>query len=73
MEKPNGAMQPQSQSIQIAIIWTPSTGQIQLAWPAVDDVIKLGMLEMAKMALMEARHQGEPKRIMPVGAIPNLH
>lgn len=75
MNEPNGAPNvPQaSPSIQIGIIWTPSSGSLQVMWPAVDDTIKLGMLEMAKVVLLEARNQQQNKgRIMPASAIPNL-
>lgn len=51
---PIDEVRPQPQ-VDIVIRWLPATGQLQIAWPAVDDTIKLGLLEMAKATLVEAR------------------
>jgi hypothetical protein len=41
--------------IRIVIDWMPTQGRIEIGWPQVDDVIKLGLLEMAKQVLAEQR------------------
>lgn len=41
--------------IRIVIDWMPTQGRIEIGWPQVDDVIKLGLLEMAKQVLGEQR------------------
>lgn len=40
---------------QLVIQWSPDTGQVQVQFPNVDDVSRLGMLEVAKGILLEAR------------------
>jgi hypothetical protein len=47
----------QSPTIRLAIEWTPGAGRIEFQWPQVDDVLKLGMLEMAKVVLAEQRQK----------------
>lgn len=42
-------------AIRLTITWSPQTGQIEIGWPNVDDIVKLGMLEMAKTVLVEMR------------------
>ena len=68
------AQQAAAQSLGIQIVWTPAKGQLQVQWPQVDDTIKLGMLEMAKAVLLEARVRGPegqplivPGRFAPKG------
>jgi hypothetical protein len=41
--------------VRIVIDWMPTQGRIEIGWPQVDDVIKLGLLEMAKQVLGEQR------------------
>ncbi len=60
--------------IDIVIRWMPSTGSIQIAWPQVDDVIKLGLIEMAKTSLTEMRlKQADSALVVPQGNVPKLH
>ncbi len=70
MSEPNGVGVP---AIQIVISFLPTTGQIQVQWPQIDDIGKLGLIEMAKVALLEERRQranSEPSRlIVPVGRL----
>ena len=47
----------QAHSFDLVIRWVPEVGQIQVSWPELDDVAKLGMLEMAKQVLAEHRSQ----------------
>lgn len=59
MEQPqngNGApTMAQSPTFRLVIEWSPQQGRIEVGWPQIDDVAKLGMLEMAKQVLTEAR------------------
>ena len=45
-------IQQQAVAIELAIRWIPQTGQLQVVGSQVDDVTKLGMLEMAKVAIL---------------------
>lgn len=47
----------QPQAIEIILRWLPQSGQFQVGMPAVDDVIKLGMLAMATQMVQEQRQQ----------------
>lgn len=40
---------------KLVIQWVPSTGQVQFACSLNDEVAQLGLLEMAKMALIEKK------------------
>jgi hypothetical protein len=58
MSEGNGATavkQVPVEAYEVHIRWVPSTGQIQFASTQMDDVLKLGMIEMAKIALAEQR------------------
>ncbi len=54
------------QTIRITIEWQPANGQINFGWPQVDDVIKLGMLEMAKSVLTEVRTKANAASASPL-------
>lgn len=51
---PIDRVQPQP-TIELHIRWNPAQGRLEIGWPMVDDTIKLGLLEMAKTSLIEAR------------------
>ena len=63
-------------TIDLIIRWMPQTGQIQIAWPNIDDTIKMGMLEMAKASLIEMRTKnainGGAGMILPVSSMPKI-
>ena len=40
---------------EVVIRWIPTTGQIQIGSNIADPVLQLGMLEMAKVAMIEQR------------------
>ncbi len=62
----NGAATAQAvTAIELAIRWTPQTGQLQVVGSQVDDVTKLGMLEMAKFAIRNQSGQREQPLIVP--------
>jgi hypothetical protein len=42
---------------ELVIRWMPQTGQIQFGCSVNDQIVQLGMLEMAKMALVEQKVQ----------------
>ena len=44
-------------ALELAIRWMPQTGQLQVVGSQVDDVTKLGMLEMAKVAILNQSQQ----------------
>lgn len=50
-------------AIELAIRWIPQTGQLQVVGSEVDVVTKLGMLEMAKIAIVK---QGEQRASSPL-------
>lgn len=59
----NGIMQDLASSVQpfeLRIIYHPVTHQISCTLPVCDDIIRLGMLEFAKMILSDARAQQKP-------------
>lgn len=41
--------------LRLVIEYTPTTGEFRVGWPPCDEVGHLGMLEMAKQILTEAR------------------
>lgn len=56
MDGQNGAQAAQQvQVFEVIIRWVPATGQIQVASSQMDDTIKFGMLEMAKVAINQQR------------------
>jgi hypothetical protein len=54
---------------ELVVRWVPATGQVQFASSIPDEVAQLGLLEMAKMALVEKKIRAitgtEPSRIIP--------
>jgi hypothetical protein len=70
MEQPT-----QASVINIVIQWAPTKGQFGVQWPEVDDVIRLGMLQMALNVLSEARIKNgigaEQRLIVPANRIPS--
>ena len=42
-------------ALRIMIEWRPQVGQLYVEWPQIDDVMKMGMIEMAKSMLSESR------------------
>ena len=55
----------------LVIRWTPETYQIAVAWPPLDDVTLLGILEFAKLTLIERRISAAGSKIeVPRIAIP---
>lgn len=59
MNAPNGApvVEKQVVAFELAIRWVPQTGQLQVVGSEVDDVTKLGMLELAKVALIAQKNR----------------
>lgn len=56
------ARQVQVQAFTITIQWIPQLGQFAVKWPeGLDEIAKLGMLETAKLALLQERLQPEDK------------
>lgn len=53
MEQPNPQVQD-APIFTLVIRWSPA-GAMQIQWPQIDDLAKLGMLEMAKAVLVEGR------------------
>ena len=75
--KGNGAS---VQAVQVPVLrllieYLPQQGQLRVQWPEVDDIAKLGLLEMAKQVLAEARTRAmlgveTPKLVTPTpGAV----
>lgn len=58
---------------QIVVQWHPVTHRLDVSWPTADDVILLGMLDMARVLRIELRGQmgaaGE-KRVLPATFVP---
>ena len=59
----------------LVVQWMPQSGQLRVNWPQVDDVAKLGMLEMAKQLLTEMRLKagvaGSAPLVVPAGRLPH--
>jgi hypothetical protein len=57
-DQPSGAPVPKVAHVhEVVIRWVPETGNIQFGSSVADPVIQLGLLEMAKMALIEQKIQ----------------
>jgi len=56
-EPTNGTPQKVAHIHEVVIRWIPETGQIHFAASMPDPVVQLGLLEMAKMALIEQKVQ----------------
>jgi hypothetical protein len=53
MDKPNGVVEVPMH--ELVIRWIPSNGQLQFGCSTQDPVLQLGMIEMAKVAMIEQR------------------
>lgn len=51
--------------ITLTISWSPSTGQVKVAFPQIDIIGVLGLLEMAKLVLTEQRSKAEQRVQIP--------
>jgi hypothetical protein len=49
----------------LAIKWNPSTGSLAVSFPQIDHVSILGMLEFAKVNLLEMRAKNEQRIAIP--------
>lgn len=56
---------PASTDINLVIAWSPSTGQVKVSFPQIDIIGVLGLLEMAKVVLMEQRAKAEQRVQIP--------
>lgn len=54
----------------LQIKWSPQTGSVSVAFPQVDHVTILGMLEFAKVSLLEMRSKAEQRVVIPDLRIP---
>jgi hypothetical protein len=55
----------QTEGLTLSINWNPSTGQVKVAYPQVDHLMILGMIEFAKVSLMEMRAKAEQRVTIP--------
>jgi len=66
----NGEINPttnplQSNEIPLTISWNPSTGSVRVSFPQIDHVSILGMIEFAKVSLMEMRSKADRRVEIP--------
>ena len=63
----NGHLEPVNTNpeISLTIIWSPNTGQVKIAFPQIDVVGILGLLEMAKVVLLDQRSKAESRISIP--------
>ena len=59
----------EAQAFNLVIRWIPELAQVQVSWPQLDDVAKLGMLEMAKQVLSENRAESMAVRAGKSGLV----
>lgn len=67
-DNPNGApvVEQKVVVLELAIRWLPQTGQLQVVGSQVDDVTRLGMLELAKAAILkQSDRQAQTPLIVP--------
>jgi len=55
--------------IELRIIFDQTIGQIRVDGPSGNPLLYLGLLEMAKLALLEYR-SGKPGRVLPIITLP---
>ena len=55
----------QANELILAIKWNPQNGSVSVSFPPVDIVAVLGLLEMAKVVLMEQRSKAENRIAIP--------
>jgi len=74
----NGKFNPtanplQSNELILAIRWNPSTGSVAVTFPQIDHVSILGMIEFAKVSLLEMRAKNEQRIAIPdLKVVPRL-
>ncbi len=62
----NGNGTPQiPEGINLVINWNPQNGQVRCSFPQVDHLSILGMLEFAKVTLLELRAKAEQRVTIP--------
>lgn len=61
----NGTAPLANPEINLTITWIPTTGQIKVSFPQIDTIGVLGLLEMAKMVLIEQRTKAEQRVQIP--------
>jgi hypothetical protein len=66
----NGNINPttnplQAEGLNLVINWNPSTGQVKVAFPQVDHLMIFGMIEFAKVSLLEMRAKAEQRVTIP--------
>jgi hypothetical protein len=55
----------QGNELTLAIKWNPQTGAVSTSFPQIDHVSILGMIEFAKVALMEMRAKQDQRIAIP--------
>lgn len=61
----NGTAPLSQPEITLTINWSPATGQVKVAFPQIDIIGVLGLLEMAKLVLTEQRAKAEQRVQIP--------
>jgi len=64
MNNGNGTA-PATDGLNLVINWNPSTGQVKVAFPQVDHLLCLGMIEFAKISLIEMRAKADNRIAIP--------
>ena len=58
--------------LELSIRYAPALGQLMFSFPQCDDIIRMGMLEAAKSALIEARIANAGNKIIqPSASLPS--
>ena len=55
----------QTNELILAIKWNPQTGSVSVSFPQIDHVSILGMIEFAKVSLMEMRAKNDQRIAIP--------
>lgn len=61
----NGAAPTITPEITLTIAWSPSTGQVKVSFPQIDIIGVLGLIEMAKIVLLEQRSKADQRVTIP--------
>jgi hypothetical protein len=61
----NGAVPQVSDGLNLVINWNPQTGQVKVSFPQIDHLMVLGMIEFAKVTLLELRAKAEQRVTIP--------
>ena len=56
---------PATDGFNLVINWNPSTGQVKVAFPQIDHLMVLGMIEFAKVSLLEMRAKADNRIAIP--------